>query len=215
MAFQPFKLTQDQAARMLAARTGNPYTRKAVRKAVFAEVRRTYPSIGRTKLRVAIENPDNPLYLVLRNKYSGEQLGITTPDPVVVKQAVSPAATPAVAKPAKAAAPAAKPAKAATPAKKTAPAKKVAPAKPAAVTKKTAPAKAVAKKAAPVKAAATPTVKAPAKAAKPTPAKATPAAGYPKEVRVAIGGVRKRLGTAKDAAHEKRLIAAAKKAAGV
>ncbi len=212
MAFQPFKLTQDQAARMLAARTGNAYTRKAVRKAVFAEVRRTYPSIGRTKLRVAIENPDNPLYLVLRNKYNGEQLGITTPDPVVVKQAVSPAATPAVAKPA---APAAKPAKAAAPAKKTAPAKKVAPAKPATPAKKTAPAKAVAKKAAPVKAAATPTVKAPAKAAKPTPAKAAPTAGYPKEVRTTIGGVRKRLGTAKDAAHEKRLIAAAKKAAGV
>ena len=204
MAFTPFKLTEDQAARLLAARTQSSDSRKAVKKAVFAEVRRTYPSLGRTKLRVAIENPDNPLYLVLRNKHTHQQLGVTTPDPVVVKQAVSPAADTAVAK---------EPPKA--PAK---PATKAA-AKPVAKPATKAPAKNAAPAAKTVKAAAKPAVKAAAKAApakpaaKAAPKAAAPAAGYPKEVRVTINGVRKRLGVAKDAAHEKRLIAAAKKAA--
>jgi hypothetical protein len=57
--------------------------------------------------------------------------------------------------------------------------------------KKAVPAKAAAKKAVPAKAAAT---------------------GYPKDVRISVGGTRVRLGKAKDAAHEKKLIAAYKKA---
>jgi hypothetical protein len=70
------------------------------------------------------------------------------------------------------------------------------------VAKKT-PAKKVAAKA-PAKKAA-PAAKAPAK-------KAAPEAGYPKSVRISFNGSSVRLGTAKDAAHEKRLIAAYKRA---
>jgi hypothetical protein len=66
------------------------------------------------------------------------------------------------------------------------------------------PAKKVAAKA-PVKVAAKAPVKVAAK-------KAAPAAGYPKSVRISFNGSRVRLGTAKDAAHEKRLIAAYKRA---
>jgi hypothetical protein len=76
---------------------------------------------------------------------------------------------------------------------------------------------------APVKVAAKAPAKAPVKVvAKKTPAKkvaakapakkAAPAADYPKSVRISFNGSRVRLGTAKDAAHEKRLIAAYKRA---
>lgn len=79
--------------------------------------------------------------------------------------------------------------------------------------------KSAAKKATPVKApakAATKkaSVKAPTKKAsvKTAAKKATPQTGYPKAVRISHNGFRVRLGTAKDAAHEKRMIAAYKKA---
>ena len=70
-----------------------------------------------------------------------------------------------------------------------------------------APAKAPAKKAAPAKAPLKVAAKAPAK-------KAAPAPTYPRDVRISFAGSRVRLGKAKDAAHEKRLIAAHKKANG-
>jgi hypothetical protein len=79
-------------------------------------------------------------------------------------------------------------------------------------------AKAAAKKAVPAKAAAKAAAKAVTKKAVPAkvPAKAVPAkastTGYPKDVRISVGGTRVRLGKAKDAAHEKKLIAAYKKA---
>lgn len=89
------------------------------------------------------------------------------------------------------------------------PATKPAKAKPVKVAAKPA-AKAPAKKAAPTKKAA---AKAPAKAPakKAAPAKAT--ATYPKDVRITVDGVRVRLGKAKDAAAEKRMIAAYKRKA--
>jgi len=221
MAFQPYKITEEQAATLLAARTKPSYERKRIKKSVFSAVHSKYPSIGRAKIRIFIENPNNPDYLVLRDKATGKPFGVTVPDPVPVTQAVSPAAEPAkpakpkaAAKPAKAAAPAKEPAKKAAvkpKAAKPAAAKAAPKAAKAAVKPKAAakPAAKVAAKAAPK--AAKPAVKAAPKAAKPAvKAAAKPATSYPKDIRITINGVRKRLGVAKSAAEEKRMIAAAK-----
>lgn len=158
------KISATQAERLLAAR--GSYDRKAKKKAIFAEIRAQHGIPKSTKFKVAVEDPSNPDYLVIRGKYNGIPLdnGLTPTAPVVPTIAASPAA----------------------------PAKKV-------------PVKKAPPKAAPVKKTA---------AAKKAPAKKTDVS-YPREVRLTVAGKRVRLGTAKDAAHEKRLVTAYKKKNGV
>lgn len=185
------KCTTLQAQTLLNARSKPNYERKQIKKRVFAEIRKEHGIPSGTKFKMFIESEDNPLYCVLRNKHTGKPLDNGIPDkveaPVKLQVQESPAAKPPVAKPVKVAKPVAK-----------APAKK-------------APAKAPAK--APVK----PVAKAPAKPVAKAPAKA-PAkveVTYPREVRPTIAGKRVRLGVAKDAAAEKRMIAKYKKENGI
>jgi nucleoid-associated protein YgaU len=185
------KITEQQAQALLDARKLSTYGRKAEKKRIIAEVKRQHGIPSATRIRLAVENPENPLYRVIRDKKTRLPLnnGVAeAPKPVVQAQ------SPVTAKsPAKKAVPAKAPAKVAAKVAAKAPAKKAAPAK--------APAKVAAKKAA-------------AKKAVPAKAPAAPEAGYPKSVRIRHNDSRVRLGTAKDAAHEKRLIAAYKKANG-
>jgi hypothetical protein len=187
------KITEQQAQALLAARKLSAYTRKAEKKKIFSAIKSEHGIPRSTKIVLCIENPANELYRVIRDKRSRLPL-----DNGVQEAAKAPVVAQSPA--AKAAAKKAVPAKAA--------AKKAVPAKAAA--KKAVPAKAAAKKAVPAKAAAKKAVpaKAPAKAVA-TKASTT---GYPKDVRISVGGTRVRLGKAKDAAHEKKLIAAHKKA---
>jgi hypothetical protein len=167
------KITEQQAQALLNARKLSTYARSAEKKRIIAEVKRQHGIPSGTKIVLFIENPNNPLFRVIRDKRTRMPLNNGVPDTVKpVVQAKSPAAK----APVKVAAKAPVKVAAKVMAKKT-PAKKVA-------------------------------AKAPAKA----PAKAAPAAGYPKSVRISFNGSRVRLGTAKDAAHEKRLIAAYKRA---
>ena len=185
------KCTSLQAQTLLNARSKPTYERKQIKKRVFAEIRKEHGIPSGTKFKMFVESEDNPLYCVLRNKHTGKPLDNGIPEkveaPVKLQVQESPAAKPPVAKPVKVAKPVAK-----------APAK--APAKPVAK----APAKPVAK--APAKA----PVKAPAK--KPA---ASAQVSYPREVRPTLGGKRVRLGVAKDAAAEKRMIAKYKKENGL
>lgn len=186
------KATALQAQELLNARSKSSYDRKQIKKRVFAEIRRQHGIPAGTKFKLFVESPENPLYCVLRNKHTGQPLDNGIPDkveaPVKLQVQESPATKPQVAKPVKPAAKAPAKAPAKTPAK--APAKSVKPA-----------------------------AKAPAKTAKPAakaPVKAvTPAKTYPCEVRPTIQGKRVRLGVAKDAAAEKRLIAKYKKDNGI
>ena len=168
------KITEQQAQALLNARKLSTYARSAEKKRIIAEVKRQHGIPSGTKIVLFIENPNNPLFRVIRDKRTRMPLDNGVPDtakPVV--QAKSPAAKAPV---------------------------KVA-------------AKAPVKVAAKVMAKKTPAKKAPAKApVKVAAKKAAPAAGYPKSVRISFNGSRVRLGTAKDAAHEKRLIAAYKRA---
>lgn len=185
------KCTKLQAQTLLNARSKSDYERKQIKKRVFAEIRKEHGIPSTLKFKLFVESEDNPLYCVLRNKHTGKPLDNGIPEkveaPVKLQVQESPAAKPPVAKPVKVVKPVAK-----------APAK--APAKPVAK----APAKPVAK--APAKA----PVKAPAK--KPA---ASAQVSYPREVRPTLGGKRVRLGVAKDAAAEKRMIAKYKKENGL
>lgn len=80
------KITQVQASRLLAARQLSGDTQKTARKAVFEEIRRDHGIGLATKIRVAVEDPSNPMYLVIRNKRTGMPLdnGIPAPIPVAV-----------------------------------------------------------------------------------------------------------------------------------
>jgi hypothetical protein len=206
------KITEQQAQALLDARKLSTYGRKAEKKRIIAEVKRQHGIPSATRIRLAVENPENPLYRVIRDKKTRLPLdnGVAeAPKPVVKAQSPVTAKSTAAKTVAKKA-----PAKVAAKKAAPAPAKKAVPAK--APAKKAVPAKkAAAKKAVPAKA---PAKKAPTKKAAPAKAvpakKAAPAAGYPKSVRIRHNDSRVRLGTAKDAAHEKRLIAAYKKANG-
>jgi len=182
------KVTEQQAQALLAARKLSAYDRKAEKKKIFSAIKAEHGIPSSTKIVLCIENPANELYRVIRDKRSRLPL-----DNGVQEAAKAPVV-------------------AQSPAAKAA-AKKAVPAK--AATKKAVPAKAAAKKAVPAKAAAKAVAKkaVPAKAAaKKAPATKAAATGYPKDVRISVGGTRVRLGKAKDAAHEKKLIAAYKKA---
>jgi uncharacterized membrane protein len=189
-------ITEQQAQALLAARKLSAYGRKAEKKKIFSAIKSEHGIPRSTKIVLCIENPANELYRVIRDKRSRLPL-----DNGVQEAAKAPVVAQSPA--AKAAAKKAVPAKAAAKAVTKAPAKKAVPAKAAA--KKAVPAKAaakaVAKKAVPAKA-----------VAKKAPATKASATGYPKDVRISVGGTRVRLGKAKDAAHEKKLIAAYKKA---
>jgi hypothetical protein len=65
------QITQAQANRLLMARNKDPQQRSAIRKAVYAEVRAEHGISPQTKLRIAVESPSNPMYLVIRDKYTG------------------------------------------------------------------------------------------------------------------------------------------------
>lgn len=182
------RISTEQAAQLLKARTGSSYDRKAIKKRIWSELRKKYGIPTRIKFKVYIEAPDNPLYCVLRNKHTNAVLTDGTPEaaatPVVV--AASPAADVAATDAARKAAVT----KVATTVKavaaKVAPAKKVAAKAPA----KTVAVKAVAKKAAPAK-----------KAADDFDSRA-----YPLDLRMTIGGKRVRLGEVKSAAEARRAV---------
>lgn len=188
------KCTTLQAQTLLNARSKPIYERKQIKKRVFAEIRKEHGIPSGTKFKMFVESEDNPLYCVLRNKHTGKPLDNGIPEkveaPVKLQVQESPAAKPPVAKPVKVAKPVAK-----------------------------APAKPVAKAPKPVaKAPAKPVAKAPAKAPVKAPAKkpaASAQVSYPREVRPTLGGKRVRLGVAKDAAAEKRMIAKYKKENGL
>jgi hypothetical protein len=180
------KCTKLQAQTLLNARSKSDYERKQIKKRVFAEIRKEHGVPAGEKFKLFVESESNPLYCVLRNKHTGEPLdnGIPEKGDFTVK-----AQSPVTVK--------------STAAK--------APVKVAAKAPTKAPVKVAAK--APVKVAAKAPAKAPVKApVKVAAKKAAPAADYPKSVRISFNGSRVRLGTAKDAAHEKRLIAAYKRA---
>ena len=115
-------ITEAQAQTLLEAR-GKP-NRVGIKRIVFRELRQQYGIPTSTRLKVAVEDPSNPLWRVLRNKRTGLALDNGLPEPVVEK-----AASPAK----KAASPAKK---AASPAKKAA-SPKASPAKKAASPKST------------------------------------------------------------------------------
>ena len=104
-------ISEAQAQTLLDAR-GEP-NRKALKRAVFRELRQQYGIPTSTRLKVAVEDPGNPLWRVLRNKRTGLALDNGLPE-AVVEKAASPAK--------KAASPAKKAASLkASPAKKSAP----------------------------------------------------------------------------------------------
>jgi hypothetical protein len=224
------KATESQVQRLIdARRVGN---RKQIKKAVMAEIHSMHSIPKSRKIKIVTGPSSSPNWLVIRDKRTGQPLTNDLPDPVVTTVNSTQAAATAPA-PAPAPVAEAKPAAKKVAAKKTASAKpaakKAAPVKPAAkkvAAKKTASAKPAVKKAAPVKPAAKKVAakktapvkpaakKAPVKpAAKVAPVKpAAKAVTYPREVRVTINGKRVRLGTAKNAAAEKAMIAKAKNA---
>jgi hypothetical protein len=154
------KCTPAQAAAFVAARSLNRYDRKVIKARLFAQIRREHPAVSAKKFVLFVENPDNPLYCVLRDKRTKLPLDDGRPEPVAI---AAPVAKKAVAKavPAKKVAAKKAPAKAAP--AKAAPAKKVAAKAPVKAKALTKPVKAVPK--APAKAAkkVAPTKVAPAK----------------------------------------------------
>ena len=92
-------ISETQAQTLLDAR--EKPNRAAVKRAVFREVRQQYGIPTSTRLKVAVEDPSNPLWRVLRNKRTGLALDNGLPEPVVekaaspAKKAASPKAAPA------------------------------------------------------------------------------------------------------------------------
>jgi hypothetical protein len=157
------KIPVELAERFYAARsiTGD-YSRKQEKKRLMAEVHNLFPAISkRIKLRIAVENPNNPLYCVIRDKHSHVPFDDGQPEPMALAPKVSTATDvnpkKAVAKKAPAKVAAKKPAPKPVAAKK-------APAKP-----KAAPAKLTKSKPSPVAAAKTKTAAKLVVAVKPQP----------------------------------------------
>lgn len=165
------KISAAIAAQFVAARalseSGGKYSKKRVeRRRLMAEVRKQFPALGRARLLIAVENPANPLYCVIRDLKTGVAFDDGQPEPVVMAPAA--VAAPLPNPPAEVVVPAdvlETPAKPAKPAKKPAAVKAVKPAKEAVAKPVKAPAKTAKVKAAPVVAA--PAKKAPAAAKKP------------------------------------------------
>ena len=127
------KITEQQAKDLLAARTLSTSQRKAAKKRIFADIRRSLGVSNSTKLGVNIVNSSSPRYLCLYDKRTRNLLSDGVPEPTMsvgnVSQAAPAPVAPAPVAPAAVAKPAAKaPAKAAKPAAK-APAKAPAKAK--------------------------------------------------------------------------------------
>jgi hypothetical protein len=183
------KITEAQAKRLLDAR--GRYDRKSIKKSVFTEIRNQHGIPRTTKFKVAIEDPSNPDYLVIRGKYDGKPLDDGT--------------TPAVAAivPGIASSPIAHNGNGVDKALEDDVAA-------AAITGKT---KAVIKKIASGKSAAKPAAK--KVAAKAPVKKAVAPSSYPKDVRITVDGKRVRVGKAEDAAHETRLVKKYKKEHGI
>lgn len=148
-------ISETQARALLAARTLNTSARKATKRSIMRQIHADHPAIGGKKIVLFIENPDNPMYCIIRDKRTklplddGKVAPKALPAPKTAAPAKKVAAKKVPAKKVAAAKPAVKVAAKKVPAKKAAPAaKKViakAPAKKV-MAKKTAP---VAKKAAP------------------------------------------------------------------
>ena len=157
------KITEAQARRFLAIRTLAHYDKLHERRVLYREIRNEHGVPTSVRMRIAVENPNSPLYRVIRDKHSGLPLDDGRPEPAV------------------------------EPAKK--------------VTAKAAPAKKAAVKAAPAK-------KAAVRINKQTfsPVKT---ATHTVEVRATINGVRQRLGYAVSEEVKAKVIAKAKKDAGM
>lgn len=221
-----FKISQAQAQEFLQARKLPRQQRSAIKKRLFADIKRQFGLPQSQKVKIWVEDPGRVDYCVLRDKRTGKPLdnGIPEKAPVV---AVSPVSTPVLSpapvavSPSPAATPVVPVTAKKTPAKKTVtpvtanvPAKKtVTPATAKATAKKT---KAVTPVTATAKKAAAKTV--PEKAAvKASPAKkakgvfsATKTATANIEVRATIGGVRKRLGWVSTEEMKAKVVAKAK-----
>lgn len=100
------KITTELAEKFFAARSNN-YNRKAEKTRLMKLVHDMFPAISRrVKLRIATENPNNPLYCVLRDKHTGVPFDDGQPEPlelaaplVSTATAVSPAKKAAAKKP--------------------------------------------------------------------------------------------------------------------
>jgi hypothetical protein len=83
------KISQELAQEFMKARTLPDYQRRAKRKILMLQVHQMFPALGNKKIRLAVENPGNPLYLVVRDKRSGEPFddGQATVEPVMISTA--------------------------------------------------------------------------------------------------------------------------------
>ena len=81
MAFM--KITTAQAETLLKARSSS--NRRSIKRSVFAGIHRTFPMTRGHKLAIFIENPENPLYCVLRDKRTKMPLDDGVPAPVAAK----------------------------------------------------------------------------------------------------------------------------------
>lgn len=186
------KITEDQAARFLKARDLSENARREERKKLFAEIRQMHGISRNVRFgKIAIQDPANPLYLVLRDKRTNQPLTNSLPEPVVKVQAAAPAPVAA----SNSASEPAKPKAAGKPAPKAVkPAKAVKKAPEAAQPKATAPAK-------------KPKT---AKIEKPeglSTGSKTQSEKYPLEVRYSKGQSRKRVGWASSEKMKAKMIA--------
>jgi hypothetical protein len=205
------RITEEQRQRLLASRGEPDWKRKQIKKQVFGEVRLANGLHKKQYFRIAIEDPSNPNFLLVRDKRSDKPLTNSLPEPDVSYGSKPVVATSPVEDAAEVAAVGAVSAVAAVvaavateKAKKPAAAKIKAPAKVAAKPAAKAPAKASKPAASKVKApAAKPAAKA---AAKPVPGGADDWA-KPKDVRVSHNGERIYLGKARNQAQMDKMIA--------
>lgn len=181
------KITTQQAQALLDARKLSISARKAAKKRIFAEIHAQHGIPRSQKIKMFIENPENPEYLCVRDKRTGKPLDNGVPEPVVATAVV---ATPK-----------------AVPAK--APAKPVAAIKPAAKGKAKPAVKTPAKKA-PAKAAVK-TVSKPVKKVEKGCFSKTKTDKCNIEVRTTLGKSRVRLGYASSQEMKAKVIAKAKK----
>lgn len=79
------KITEEQATRFLALRTLPYYEKLQGRRALYREIRNDHGLPTSIRMRIAVENPNNPMYRVIRDKHSGLPLddGRTEPTPAV------------------------------------------------------------------------------------------------------------------------------------
>jgi hypothetical protein len=67
------KITSEIAAAFMTARKMSSFARKQEKKRLFGAIRRAHPALPRNaKIKIFVENSDNPLWCVLRDKRTGQ-----------------------------------------------------------------------------------------------------------------------------------------------